>query len=241
MPTFLDPIADLKQNRDFADRPIMPEQNPYEPAEPDAQRYFGSVAPHWKAVTDFLTSVTGGNDIEAGAIDISPETLEYLSGVVFGATGGFLDRGAGFFGKLATGEEVAANDVPFLRKTVGDKPGWYDKARYYERTAEVEQALSQAKAYVDREDEPGLIDFAARKENLLSLQDTVKAADKEMRSIRKARRENDFLRELGKIDDDEWRENNDAIKEAESGVVTQFNSIWNATMYPARDSGPSAR
>ena len=240
-PTVIDPIVDLQQNRDFAERPIMPDQPQYGTPEPDAQRYWGSIAPHWRAITDTLTTLTGGNDIEAGAIDVSPETLEHLSGVVLGATGGFIDRGVSFFEKIALGEEVGSNDVPFLRRALGDKPGWYDKSAYYDRMNQVEQAVSQAKAYEDREDEAGLIDFAGRKENLLSLEEVVKATNKEMRDVRKARRENDFLREMGKIDDVEWKENDVLVKEAESLIVSDFNTVWNMTMYPERDSVEAAR
>src|SRR3546814_539618 len=138
-PTITDPIVDLRENEDFAGRPIMPEQNPFEPPEPDAQRYFNSIGPHWKAVTDWLTSVTGGNDVEPGAIDISPETLEHLSGVELGAAGSFFDRNVGLATKLATGEEVEANDFPLVRKIYGEKPGWFDKSAYFDRVGQVEQ------------------------------------------------------------------------------------------------------
>lgn len=240
-PTIIDPIVDLEQNSDYSGRPIMPEQNPFESPEPDAQRYFGSVGPHWKAVTDWLTAATGGNDVEPGAIDISPETLEHLSGVVFGAAGSFIDRNVGLASKLATGEEVEANDFPLVRKVYGEKPGWYDKSAFYDRVGQVEQALAYAKGYIEREDWDRFDTFVGKNEQLLGLEPVTKAANKEMRAIRKARRENDFAREMGQIDDDTWRAGNDAVKEAEKRVIGAYNSAWNGAMLPQRDNGDASR
>jgi hypothetical protein len=128
-PTFLDPVVDIQiTNRDFADRPIMPDQSPYGPPEPDNQRYWNSVAPHWKAITDTLNQGTGGDEVVPGAIDVSPETLEYLFGYATGAAGSFVDRAWGLAEKITAGDEIEANDLPMVRKLVGDKPGWYDKA-----------------------------------------------------------------------------------------------------------------
>lgn len=240
-PTIIDPIVDLEQNSDYSGRPIMPEQNPFEPPAPDAQRYFGSVGPHWRAITDWLTKATGGSDVEPGAIDISPETLEHLSGVVFGAAGSFLDRNVGLVGKLATGDEVEANDFPLVRKVYGEKPGWYDKSAFFDRVNQVEQATEYAKGYIEREDWDRFDAFVGKNEQLLSLEDATKAANKQLREIRKARRENDFAREMGKVDEATWSETNDAVKAAEKDVIGQFNTVWNATMLPQSDKGAAPR
>ncbi|MFY8150623.1 MAG: LPD38 domain-containing protein, partial [Hyphomicrobiales bacterium] len=71
-PTVVDPIVDLSRNRDFADRPIMPDQPAYDTPLPDAQRYWSSVSPIWRTVTEALTDLTGGDQVKPGAIDVSP-------------------------------------------------------------------------------------------------------------------------------------------------------------------------
>jgi hypothetical protein len=97
-PTIIDPIVDLERNRDFANRPIMPDQPEHGTKLPNAQRYWGNVSPHWKSVTDFLTSASGGDKVVPGKIDVSPEVLEYLFGQVTGSAGAFFDRTAGLAG-----------------------------------------------------------------------------------------------------------------------------------------------
>ena len=233
MPTVADPFVDLERNRNFADMPIMPDENQYGPEEPDAQRYFSSVGPHWRAVTEFLTGVSGGDDILPGAIDVSPETLEHLSGVVLGAAGNFIDRNVGLVGKmLSDSDEVTSNDLPMVRKIYGEKPSWYDKSAFYDRLSVIEQNIDYAKGYMEREEWDRFDTFVDKKAELLSLESDMKAARKEMRGIRKMKRENDFAYEMEKIDDETYRGERDVLSDAEDIVIKQFNTRWNEVMLP---------
>ncbi|MBA4307617.1 MAG: hypothetical protein C0429_12865 [Sphingopyxis sp.] len=232
-PTIVDPFVDSWRNRDFADRPIMPEQSIFEVPDPDAQRYFGSVAPHWKAITDFLTTATGGDEVQAGAIDISPETLEYMQGVVFGAAGQFFDRNIDLAQKLVSSDpadEISANDFSFYRKVVGDVPPWREKSVFYERMRAVEKVIDNAKNYEEIEDFEGLERLVAENEKLASLEDAVKSARKDMRAIRKERGATELAYDLGKIDDATYNEERAVFKQAEDLVISEFNTQWVATM-----------
>jgi hypothetical protein len=51
-----------------------------------------------------------------------------------------------------------------------------------------------------------------------------------MRAIRKADRANESAYELGKIDQETYRAEKEAIKTAEDAVVTAFNSAWVSTV-----------
>ncbi|WP_116970787.1 LPD38 domain-containing protein [Blastomonas sp. UPD001] len=228
-PTIGDPLVDLFRNRDFADRPIMPEQNPFGPPEPDAQRYFGSVAPHWKAVTDFLTMASGGDDVVPGEIDVSPETLEYMQGFVLGAAGGFADRLIGLGGKLVSTDpetEISANDFAFYRKVVGDVPPWQAKSSFYERLKEVELGLDRAKKYAEAERWEQFDAYVEQNADVLSLEAAAKAARKELRGIRKAKGTVQQAYDLGKIDEATYNSERAVYKQAEDLVISQFNTLW---------------
>lgn len=232
-PTIGDPLVDLFRNRDFADRPIMPEQNPFGPPEPDAQRYFGSVAPHWKAVTDFLTAASGGDDVVAGEIDISPETLEYMQGFVLGAAGGFADRLIGLGGKLVSTDpetEISANDFAFYRKVVGDVPPWQAKSAFYDRLKEVEIHLDRAKKYAEAERWDAFDAYIAKNADTLSMEAATKAARKEIRVIRKAKGLNQQAYDLGKIDEAAYNSERAVYKQAEDMVIQQYNTLWVASV-----------
>jgi N12 class adenine-specific DNA methylase len=233
-PTIVDPIIDLERNRDYADRPIMPEASPYGPAEPDAQQYFSSVGLHWRAITDALTALTGGDDVQGGAIDISPETLEHLSGVVMGASGAFIDRSVSSVGKVVSGEEVGANDIPFVRKLVAQKPSWYDKSAYYDRVNQVEKLISDAESYSERGDSASVARLVEENRAIATMEPVTKEAQKLMREIRKARGENEFLKEMDQIDDATYRANKTRVKEEETRIVSAFNRRWNESVVAAK-------
>lgn len=230
-PTIADPIVDLTLNRDFTGRPIMPEQPAYDTPEPDFRRYWGSVAPHWRAITDTLNQISGGDEINPGAIDVSPETLEYLSGVVLGAAGSFADRMAALPGKLLDPDtEVSANDFPFYRKVLGNKAAWLDKSAYYDRINTVELHVDRTKDYLDA----GMADqartYADGHEAILLLEPAMKASQKEMKAIRKARKANEAALDAGQVDAAAYRAEKDAIAEAERIVITDFNRQWVETV-----------
>ena len=230
-PTVTDPLVDLTLNRDFTGRPIMPEQPPYDSPDPDNQRYWGSVAPHWRAITDALNTATGGDAVVPGAIDVSPETLEYLSGVVLGAAGAFVDRTAGMVTKGADpAQDLEVNDIIFARKMLGQKAGWIDKSAYYDRQATVDLHLDRTKDYLKAEMVDEARSYAMRHKEILSLEPVSKAATKEMRSIRKEKKAIISAHDRGKIDDAQFREGMDMVSNAEDRVVLQFNTAWNRAM-----------
>lgn len=229
MPTIVDPIIDLwADNRDYADKPIMPDENRFGPKEPDAQRYFGSGPALWRPFTDTLTKLSGGDDVVAGAIDVSPETLEYLSGVAFGAAGAFIERSVSLTKKVSDPEqEISISDVPLARKLVGSKPAWYDKSAYYDRVGQIDEEVAAAKDYVEREDWDSYDAFIDRHPYLIQMEKITKAAKKEMRAIRKMRNESEFALEMGRIDEDLAAKDKAYIKERETYVVETYNGWWN--------------
>jgi hypothetical protein len=232
-PTIADPLVDLQRNRDYADRPILPEQSPYGPQKPDAQRYFNSVSPIWKAVTDTLTSLTGGDEVLPGAIDVSPETLEHLAGVVLGAAGSFVDRNFGTVAKLldpVAREDVGVNDIPFARRVVGKAPPWYDKAAFYDRLSQVETSVARAKEYLSLGQEDRADTFIAEQRRVIALEPVAKAARKEMRQLRKERGQYEMALRRGQIDQAQMDSVKREVKAVEDKIVKGFNSRWNDVM-----------
>lgn len=234
-PTIVDPIVDLEQNKDFSGRKIMPDQPAYGPQEPDSQRYWGSVGPHWRAITDALNEATGGDDVVPGAVDVSPETLEYLAGTAVGSAGGFLDRMASLVSKgFDPDAEVTANDIPLARKVTGAKPAWYDKSAYYDRIGATEQELSYVRKYLQEGNREQAKTYATTVRPYLLLEPEVKQAKRDMRIVRKARAELNLAEQRGVIDNATYRAKKTRVDAAEKEVVTRFNTAWNAVMQTGR-------
>lgn len=229
-PTLTDPLVDIVTNTDFAGRPIMPEDSKFGPERPDSQKYWGSVSPHWRVVTDLLNSATGGDEVVPGKIDISPETLEHLSGIATGAAGAFFERSAGLVEKTLSGEEIDANDLPLVRKLVGSKPSWYDKSAYYARTDEIEQVVHNLKEYANRGDVEKYDSYALDKAQILSLNSTKNVAEKTMRAIKKARGQLDMAHDLGSITSAEYRAEKQSLDDQQKAVISEFNRIYLETV-----------
>jgi hypothetical protein len=228
-PTATDPIVDLMTNRDFADRPIMPDEKGVRgsPQPPDAQRYWSTVSPTAKFITDQISSLTGGDKVMPGKVDVSPETLEYLFGVVTGGAGQTIKRAFELPIKLADPEaKVEVNDWPIARKALGSKPGWVDKANFYDRRSEIEQTQKYIKQY--RADGQGEKATALQRENaaILRLDKQSDMASNQLSAIRKERVLANDLEERGKITDAEHRKRIEALKLREKAVITRFNKAW---------------
>ncbi len=227
-PTLADPIVDLFRNRDFADRPIMPDDKQFGPKVPDSQRYWGSVSPIWKAVTDTLNSVTGGDEVKPGKIDVSPETLEYLWGVTTGATGSFyVGRVAGGVAKMFDPTaDLSWNDAPLARKVVGSAPSWYNKATFYERLAEVEQEKSYVVEYTKRGERDLARETMESHKNLIGLNSAAAASRQAMSEVRQAKAAISRQRDMGRATDAQYAEKIKALKEREAAIVTRFNRLY---------------
>lgn len=235
-PTVMDPIVDLEMNEDFTGAPIMPEQNPFDSPEPDHNRYFSSVEPHWREIAHGLNKLSGGDDVVPGSISVSPETLEYLFGYTVGGAGRFVERIGSLPARIADPDhETSVNDFPFARKMVGQTSPWLDKGLYYDRVGQIDQAVDFTKDYLEREQFDEAAGFAERNAQILGMEPVMKAAQKEMRVIRKARRANEGAYELGKIDEAAYRAEKQVIDQAETMVITGFNTQWNRSVGYGRD------
>lgn len=235
-PTVMDPIVDLEMNEDFTGAPIMPEQNPFDSPEPDHNRYFSSVEPHWREIAHGLNKLSGGDDVVPGSISVSPETLEYLFGYTVGGAGRFVERIGSLPARIADPDhETSVNDFPFARKMVGQTSPWLDKGLYYDRVGQIDQAVDFTKDYLEREQFDEAAGFAERNAQILGMEPVMKAAQKEMRVIRKARRANEGAYELGKIDEAAYRAEKQVIDQAEAMVITGFNTQWNRSVGYGRD------
>lgn len=231
-PTVTDPIVELVTNKDFAERPIMPNQNPFGPPTPENQRYWASVNPVWRKITDTLNTATGGDEIVPGWVDVSPEVLEHLFGVVTGAAGAFYDRTLGLGVKgwgIASGDEtveIERNDIPLVRKLIGEKPGWYDKSAYYARADEVEQAINYAKSYAERGDREGFVAFVDKNLDVVRLEPALKRAQKHMRRLRKERNRLELGKDAGKVDAATYRERSRILGDIEKRIMADFNAVY---------------
>ena len=155
-PTVLKPQFELMMNRNFAGSMIYPEKYSGQEGKPNSQMYFRSVNPIAKEASQLLNKITGGSEVEAGLVDISPESIEHYFSTYTGGVGKFLSNGYNFTNKLVTkGAEEAfdvesgnANKIPFARKFISSNPSfYYDQEKYYQNKEKLSILEKQVKEY----------------------------------------------------------------------------------------------
>jgi hypothetical protein len=156
-PTIADPIVDLIRNENFAGNPIAPPPNPYGGDEKASQRYWNNTSPLYVSIADWMSRLSGssGNYLP-GAVEASPNQVEYLMEWVGGGTATFVRRAWDLLSpvgsqdvakEMANGGDWSANDVPGLRRFYGNITSRNDLQYYIDnrdRVLAVGQELKSA-------------------------------------------------------------------------------------------------
>ena len=146
MPTVVDPIIDLYENEDFANKPIYKETSPFDPTPPpDSQLYWSTTSPSAKWIAQWLNSLDGST-VEKGTLDVSPDVIEFWVDYLTGGVGRFVQMSGDFaFSTLPKAVEDGFTDemirqVPFGRKVVYSVSEREDLGSFIEKRDRVLQA-----------------------------------------------------------------------------------------------------
>lgn len=152
-PTFADPIVDIITNKDFAGNDIVPERPSFGLPVPDSQKYWSNTNEVPKYIAEQLNSLTGGNEVRKGAVDWSPEVLQYVFDYATGAAGKFATRTAKFGAETVPSmlqgdfENIEVGDIPFARRVVGSVNNRANTERYYAVAEEVATVAEELKMF----------------------------------------------------------------------------------------------
>jgi hypothetical protein len=188
MPTALDPFIEIGVNTNFFGAPITPTLYPGD-VSPDSYRHWQSTPDIFRWVADMANKATGGNEIEPGALDMSPDTYEHLWGFVSGGIGRFFGRVADTAGKVATGrmDEIEPENVPWVRSFYGRLDEDSHRAEYYRQREQVRTAKKNLENYNDQLPDEAEA-FIERNRVAVEVIPAFDAAEKQLRKLRKAKR-----------------------------------------------------
>jgi hypothetical protein len=232
-PTIMTPLTDLALNMDFSGRPIMPTPNPFDPTPPpDSQRYWNNVSPVSKWVTEKINELTGGSKARAGAVDVSPETLDYAVEFLSGAVGKFGERlvTLPFRGMAAAQGDLPLEDlvgeIPMYRKLSGRVPSYVDISRYQEMRSEVLTIADELKIAQQEGEGAKAIEIRREAQPELRMVAMVKATEQRLKELRSERRK---LQETYKRTENEAvlnriRANRERQKELMIKALDRYNS-----------------
>ena len=114
-PTIAKPFVQAATNRNYKDAPIKPEDRPFSPKLKESSKFFKTARGSSKAVTDYLNKVSGGTEVVSGKVDISPEIIDHYIDFLGGGLGRFVANSVDIPYKIATGEDISTNNIPFAR------------------------------------------------------------------------------------------------------------------------------
>jgi len=219
-PTILRPIASIALNENFMGGPIYKENFPFGTQKPDSSLYFRSTPEAFKVLAEGLNDGTGGSDYRSGAVDLSPDVMQFLVGYYGGgAYSFFTSRVPNFAVKASTGVEMEDRELPFYRKVSGKVLPYDDQSKFYDRRNEIAQLVDERKNLKGRE----RLEFAKEYRGKMQLQGMVKSVEKRLKSLRNQRDRIESL-ELSASEKDERLQK---VERRMKGAIDKFNKRYN--------------
>ena len=224
-PTIADPFVELSENKDFAGRNIYKEALPFDktPA-PDSQMYWTTTTPSAIWISNTLNSITGGNEVRPGLVDVSPDTLEYWFQLVTGGVGMFVKRTVET--PLAIAEdgftEEVVRDIPLLRKVVGSVSGREDMGTYIDGAKAILTAGEELKRAREVGDAAWARQTIQRYEKELRLVGPIKSFESALRETAKMRNQ---INANPNIPDEQRKVLLDRIDERRQMILKRANAL----------------
>ena len=127
MPSFVGPALEVYANKNYAGRPIYPENRANGVEKPESDLHYPGVNPVFRGMADALARATGKgskNEFTPGLVEISPEKIEHLFNAYGGGMAKLFQQGVGLFGAMSEKglEGVEARQIPFW-SDYGHAPG----------------------------------------------------------------------------------------------------------------------
>jgi hypothetical protein len=145
-PTMLDPFVQVSENKSSFGSPVMPEQSQFS-VKPDYQRYWSSTPSTFVETAKTLSDITGGDEVQGGSVDVSPETLQLVFDTVTGGVGRLATQLVEAGTRLSTGRPVKISQTPFLNRNAGEIDDRKVAQRFYKIRDEVKKFDSDIAAY----------------------------------------------------------------------------------------------
>jgi hypothetical protein len=148
-PTAADPFIDLSLNRGWTGTPIHPEEAPWNVGVPPSRQYFPrSTSDAAVFAAQGIAELTGGTPFTPGAIDIYPNSIDYVFDYVTGGFGRFIARTIQTASDVSAGVATPPGRVPIGRMFYGRTDKAAEASRFFDALNAVQakaNALTQAK------------------------------------------------------------------------------------------------
>lgn len=219
-PTILRPIASISLNENFMGGPIYKENFPFGTQKPDSALYFRSTPEVFKELAKGLNDVSGGSEFRSGAVDLSPDVMQFLVGYYGGGSYDFFtSRAPNAALKWVQGVELEDREIPFWRKIHGKVMPYEDQSKFYDRRNEINQLVAERDNLKGRE----RVEFIKEYRDKIRLQNTVKSVEKRLKKLREQRDRIETMN-LSAAEEDERLQH---VERQMKRAIDQFNERYN--------------
>ena len=146
VPTMLDPLAALAENKDWTGRPIA--KMDFNSQKPTAghTRAKDTASAISKGLSWVINEATGGSDYTPGALSPTPDQIDYLLGQIFGGVGREYMKLEQSATSIVTGEELPVYKIPLIGRFYLDAEGQSSQSsRFYDNLKSVFETETELK------------------------------------------------------------------------------------------------
>ena len=234
MPTIGDPFVDIARNKDFADKPITKETSPFDPTPPpNSQLYWSTTSPSAKWIAENLNSLTGGNALQSGLLDVSPDLLEYWVGFLTGGAGMFAQRSVDLVTNtlptaLTEGfEDEMVRQIPFARKVFYSVSDREDLSGFIENRNKVLQAQELLKSAIESGDGAKARSIRQRYATELRISGQVKAMNNTRNKLLRQMRQ---VKDNPRLPEEQKKRIIERLGEQLDAVITRANKLMSENL-----------
>jgi hypothetical protein len=215
-PTVADPFVQVSENKNWFGGDLMPAVNKFEKIPtPDSQRYWKSASVGSKWVAQALNSMTGGDKVKSGVIDVSPETLDLILDTAGGSALRFFKDTFGVPLKAIRGEELQMHKIPFARRVAGEQPEWANSRIYYDNVERVMIAKERVETYKGTDQYKSVLAATKTERKLIQ---AAERSEKHLRRLRKTLKVAEARNDKDRVK---------KIKDRMNKIYNQFNKKCN--------------
>jgi len=230
-PTLIDPAMVLITGEKETGLPLMPED--FTGVTPDSERYWNNTRDTmFQNVTAWLYEATGGGTGGKMAIDVSPESVEYVTSFLTGGAGTFVKDVIKTFDAMAntgTASATEQNLIPVLKAVHRQPDGRYDSSAFYENAKEAKEAARDFNAIMESESEVSE-EKLAYADSIAGMAALSRFADKQKRAISTLRQQDLDIQQ----DETLTREEKYGLRKEIAEQIRQAQVDFNIAFYAER-------
>lgn len=186
-PTPIDPAVALMMNRDWTGKPIYREDSSSLDPTPGHTRTKDTASTFSKVVSEAIVKVTGGSDYQPGAVNWTPDQLDYVIGQLTGGLGRELMKVEQTAAAPFTGDELPPYKIPLVGRVYGNTRGPASESdKFYENLTKLNGVEREIKGRARDEVE---VDEYMATEPLADLVGLGNSAQNQISKLRQVRRE----------------------------------------------------